>query len=79
MSKLPTLLRIVRNGERIPLTDSGKPVKPKIRDLFFNEMAVFSPRVEVWDLGRKDEGVEGARPFDWAGIQGGDGGGLLPA
>ncbi|KAE8147127.1 amp dependent CoA ligase [Aspergillus avenaceus] len=65
--KLPTMLRIISGDDKVPVTDSGKPVKPKIRDTFFNPDEIASGRVEMWDLATKDKGM-GDRPWDWEGM-----------
>ncbi|KAJ5124118.1 uncharacterized protein N7515_007943 [Penicillium bovifimosum] len=65
--KLPTLLRVLAPGEEIPRTSSGKISKPAAREKFFAKNDIESEKVEVWDLGRKDEGLP-TRAWDWAGI-----------
>ncbi|KAJ5114935.1 hypothetical protein NUU61_000694, partial [Penicillium alfredii] len=66
--KLPTMLRILEPSDKVAVTVSGKPMKTRIRDMFFNEKAVACGEVQVWDS-KSEEGVVGTRPFDWAGIQ----------
>jgi acyl-coenzyme A synthetase/AMP-(fatty) acid ligase len=66
--KLPTLLKVVACSSDIPVSEAGKPVKDRIRELYFGEEAVERGAVEVWTLDMKDSGV-GGRPFDWDGLQ----------
>lgn len=53
--KLPVMLRILRAGEDLPRTLSGKAMKNKIREKYF-QLSGYRPRdyavpgVEVWDL-----------------------------
>lgn len=35
--KLPALLRILKSGEETPITASGKPLKNKMREMFFQK------------------------------------------
>ncbi|GAB1207270.1 hypothetical protein APSETT445_005983 [Aspergillus pseudonomiae] len=65
--KLPTLLRVLRPTQKYPVTSSGKPIKPQIREELFNNTELVNGTVEVWDLAAKEPGMA-ARPFDWAGI-----------
>lgn len=68
--KLPTVLRVLRPGENVPVTASNKPMKGKVRDVFFGEREeIGAGDVEVLDLG-VEEGFE-ERPFDWARVQAG--------
>jgi hypothetical protein len=66
--KLPTLLKVVGDLDRIPVSDAGKPVKNKIREFYFHEEAIERGEVEAWTLEMKGRGV-GDRPFDWDGKQ----------
>jgi malonyl-CoA/methylmalonyl-CoA synthetase len=73
---LPTLLRILRDDETLPLTSIGKPIKKEIRRDFFKTTdwwPLESPPadVEYWSnkavtaIGEKD--LE--RPWDWCAMQ----------
>ncbi|KAE8164464.1 hypothetical protein BDV40DRAFT_114352 [Aspergillus tamarii] len=66
--KLPTIMRLVEKNQELPMTLSGKYIKRKIRDIFFNQEELQSDRVEVHDLSTQEPDI-GDRPFDWAGIQ----------
>ncbi|KAF5860617.1 hypothetical protein ETB97_001321 [Aspergillus alliaceus] len=66
--KLPTVLRVVRKGLELPMTASGKIIKPKVREIFFNRGELDSSRVQTHDLSVRESDI-GNRPFDWAGIQ----------
>lgn len=66
--KLPTFSKVVGSLDEIAVSEAGKPIKEKIRELYFGEEAVERGEVEVWTLEMKDSGVEG-RPFDWDGLQ----------
>ncbi|GMF66806.1 unnamed protein product [Aspergillus oryzae] len=66
--KLPTVLRLVRKNQELPMTLSGKFIKRRIRDIFFNQEELKSDRVQVHDLSTNEPDI-GDRPFDWAGIQ----------
>ncbi|GMG04652.1 unnamed protein product [Aspergillus oryzae] len=66
--KLPTVLRLVRKNQELPMTLSGKFIKRRIRDIFFNQEELKSDRVQVHDLSTQEPDI-GERPFDWAGIQ----------
>ncbi|KAK2743071.1 hypothetical protein FQN57_005027 [Myotisia sp. PD_48] len=68
---LPTMLRVLREDERIPRTDAGKPLRKQIAKLFFpgiSEMKLMSiPEVEVWDFTKN--GARTEKPWDWAAMQ----------
>ncbi|KAK5996040.1 Acyl-CoA ligase oryP [Cladobotryum mycophilum] len=69
----PTLLRVLREGEEVPLTTSGKPVKKRIRTEFFTTEEWWPMNnppadVESWADLRAVLG-EKAKPWDWGGIQ----------
>ncbi|OGM51309.1 putative AMP dependent CoA ligase [Aspergillus bombycis] len=66
--KLPTVLRVVSKNQELPMTLSGKFIKRKIRDIFFNQEELDSDRVHVHDFSTQEPDI-GDRPFDWAGIQ----------
>lgn len=66
--KLPTVLRLVTKNQELPMTLSGKFIKRRIRDIFFNQEELKSDRVQVHDLSTNEPDI-GGRPFDWAGIQ----------
>ena len=65
--KLPTILRVLKQTQKYPATSSGKPIKPRIREVMFNEEELANDCVEVWDLAVKEPGMA-PRPFNWAGI-----------
>ncbi|RDL35780.1 Uncharacterized protein BP5553_06392 [Venustampulla echinocandica] len=73
---LPTLLRILREDEALPLTSIGKPIKREIRTVFFKTTDWWSIEnppldVEYWNnkavasIGEKDL----RRPWDWCAQQ----------
>lgn len=45
--KFPTMLRVVDAEQELPVTDSGKPMKAKMRDIFFNETSIACGDVEM--------------------------------
>ena len=52
--KLPALLRILKSGEETPVTASGKPLKNKMREKFFQKSSDprsthAVPGVEFWE------------------------------
>lgn len=65
--KLPTLLKVVGHLEDIPVTETGKPIKNRIGEIYFSETAVGNGDVEVWTKKRGSD--VGGRPFDWDGLQ----------
>ncbi|KAE8367661.1 hypothetical protein BDV27DRAFT_154806 [Aspergillus caelatus] len=65
--KLPTVLRVLDPTQKYPVTSSGKPIKPRIREELFNEAELIHGCLEVWDLAVKEPDMAG-RPFNWAGI-----------
>lgn len=71
--KLPTVLRILRDGEEIPRTVAGKPIKPGLMQRFFN-VKDFLPAnyaadgVECWRSTDEQLSHE-TRPWDWCGMQ----------
>lgn len=73
---IPTLLRILKDDETLPLTSIGKPIKNEIRRDFFKTTDWWSIEnppadVEYWSnkavtvIGEKDL----QRPWDWCGQQ----------
>lgn len=64
--KLPTMLRTISKGDPIPMTDSGKPLKKKIEDVYFRLHPVADRQVEIWDITTQEEGM-GNRQWDWEG------------
>ncbi|KAE8362256.1 hypothetical protein BDV27DRAFT_166327 [Aspergillus caelatus] len=66
--KLPTIMRLAKKNQELPMTLSGKYIKRKVRDIFFSQEELQSDRVEVHDLSTQEPDI-GDRPFDWAGIQ----------
>jgi malonyl-CoA/methylmalonyl-CoA synthetase len=69
----PVVLRILRDGEQLPRTDSGKPIKQRILSEFFGTTKWFP--AEVLPKGVEycgcmpviDEGT--IRPWDWGRMQ----------
>lgn len=61
--QLPTMLRIVGKKQDLPLTGSGKIMKTKVRDIFFNEAELSSSTVEVFDVDVHYNRTSN-RPFD---------------
>ncbi|KAF7175183.1 hypothetical protein CNMCM7691_006587 [Aspergillus felis] len=70
MYKLPTLLRILQDGEAVPETRTGKPVRKQAVERYFPVSEDFSlpADVEVWDL-TKPEQERPVRAWDWAALQ----------
>ncbi|KAL8789899.1 MAG: hypothetical protein Q9195_006609 [Heterodermia aff. obscurata] len=68
--KLPTALRLLRAGEEIPLTVSGKVIRRKVVELYFplTEYCELPAEVEVWDI--RNEQTMLRKAWDWAGLQG---------
>ena len=66
---LPTGLRTLDmdQAHQIPVTVSGKPIKSKVRDVFFSQEAFTVRAVQVCDP--LDDPDIVSRPFDWAGKQ----------
>ncbi|KAL4885810.1 hypothetical protein BJY04DRAFT_117626 [Aspergillus karnatakaensis] len=64
--KLPTLLKVIRQDEFKGTTDSGKPSKKKIGDVYFKDFQDGKGGIQVWDLGVKEE-FPGDRAWDWEG------------
>ncbi|OQE10074.1 hypothetical protein PENFLA_c095G07633 [Penicillium flavigenum] len=65
--KLPTMLRCVtRNPDPLPRTGSGKPIKPKIREILFAEAERENGNVQAWNLATEEPEI-GRRAWDWAG------------
>lgn len=71
--KLPALLRILRDGEVVPHTAGGKPIKQGLLQRFF-KIAEFvppgysKPDVEYWGSQQNQVSSE-TRPWDWCGLQ----------
>ena len=68
--KLPTALRLLRSGEEIPLTVSGKVIRRKVVENYFplTEDCQLPAEVEVWDI--RNEQTTLRKAWDWAGLQG---------
>lgn len=68
--KLPTALRLLRTGEEIPLTVSGKIIRRKVVEKYFplTEDCQLPADVEVWDI--RNEQTTLRKAWDWAGLQG---------
>jgi malonyl-CoA/methylmalonyl-CoA synthetase len=69
---LPTLLRIMKDGEEVPRTTSQKPIKKRIVKEFFAADCWSAdeptPGVESW--GNQPDQVEAkTRAWDWCGLQ----------
>jgi malonyl-CoA/methylmalonyl-CoA synthetase len=70
---LPVVLRILRDGEQLPRTDSGKPVKQRILREFLGTTKWFPAEDLPEDVEYCgcmpviDEGT--IRPWDWGGMQ----------
>ncbi|CEJ57343.1 hypothetical protein PMG11_06039 [Penicillium brasilianum] len=60
--------QVVGSFAEIPVTEAGKPIKNKIRELYFSQMAIESGEVNVWTSEPPESSI-GARPFDWGGLQ----------
>lgn len=70
--KLPTALRVLRNGEEIPLTVSGKVIRKKVAETYFplTEYCQLPADVEIWDIRGEQKNDGSQRAWDWAGLQG---------
>ncbi|GFF36871.1 hypothetical protein IFM51744_03272 [Aspergillus udagawae] len=68
--KLPTALRILQDGETVPETRTGKPIRKQAVERYFpvSEDFALPAAVEVWDL-TSPEQDRPARAWDWAGLQ----------
>ena len=68
--KLPTALRLLRAGEEIPLTVSGKVIRRKVVEKYFplTEHCELPAEVELWDI--RNEQTRLRKAWDWAGLQG---------
>lgn len=66
--KLPTILRILRAGEGVPLSVSSKVLKPKLREMYF-KLSGYRPKdysepgVEFWEKGVDLEYIHKAGGF----------------
>lgn len=70
--KLPTLMRVLDEHERFPMTESGRlQIKEALRMYFpqtVNErIEDLPPQVEVWDI-TKEVSDKPLRPWDWSGL-----------
>jgi malonyl-CoA/methylmalonyl-CoA synthetase len=70
MYKLPTVLRILQDGEAVPGTGTGKPVRKQAVERYFpvSEDLALPADVEVWDVTKPEQN----RPvwaWDWAALQ----------
>ncbi|KAI1279487.1 acyl-CoA synthetases/AMP-acid ligases II [Xylaria sp. FL0933] len=70
--KLPTALRILKDGEEIPLAASGKVLRKRVSDEFFPVTNHYElpPEVEIWDITDKQLNAGNRKAWDWAGLQG---------
>lgn len=70
--KLPTALRILRNGDEIPLTVSGKVIRRKVVEKYFplTEFCQLPADVELWDIHGEQKNDGSQKAWDWAGLQG---------
>ncbi|KAF4504454.1 hypothetical protein G6O67_007904 [Ophiocordyceps sinensis] len=69
--KLPTLLRILKDGEDLPRTVSGKPIKRQILNLYFGSTDGAQPKTDPPGVERC--GWEAAiKPWDFCGLQSAD-------
>lgn len=71
--KLPALLRVLDEGEEIPRTAAGKPIKRGWLKQFFGIQdfvpAGYSwPRTEYWG-NQPEQVLAEIRPWDWCGLQ----------
>ncbi|GIK06541.1 putative NRPS-like protein biosynthetic cluster [Aspergillus viridinutans] len=68
--KLPTALRILQDGETVPETRTGKPIRKQAVERYFpvSEDFALPAAVEVWDFTSPEEDRP-ARAWDWAGLQ----------
>lgn len=69
--KLPTLLRVLRDDEQVPLTASGKALKKESLRKYFNISGYLPDQyaadgVEYW--GNKLDTAASTRLFDWGGL-----------
>ncbi|KAI0132399.1 acyl-CoA synthetases/AMP-acid ligases II [Xylariales sp. AK1849] len=70
--KLPTALRVLKDGEELPLTVSGKVMRRRVMDTFFPVSAncELPADVEIWDIHDKKINGGPRKAWDWAGLQG---------
>lgn len=71
--KLPALLRILRDGEEVPHTAGGKPIKQGLLQRFFKIAGFVPPEYSESDVeyyGNQQNQVSSeTRPWDWCGLQ----------
>ena len=70
--KLPTALRVLRNGEEIPLTVSGKVIRKRVVEKYFplTEYCQLPANVELWNILGEQKNNGSQKAWDWAGLQG---------
>lgn len=70
--KLPTALRVLRKGEEIPLTVSGKVIRRRVVEQYFplTGCCQLPADVELWDIHDEQKKDGPRRAWDWAGLQG---------
>lgn len=70
--KLPTALRVLRKGEAIPLTVSGKIIRRRVVELYFPLTGAghLPADVELWDIHDEQKKHGPRKAWDWAGLQG---------
>lgn len=70
--KLPTALRVLRNGEEIPLTVSGKVIRRQVVEKYFplTEYCQLPANVELWNVLGEQKNNGSQKAWDWAGLQG---------
>lgn len=70
--KLPTALRVLRKGEEIPLTVSGKVIRRRVVEQYFplTGCCQLPADVKLWDIHDEQKKDGPRRAWDWAGLQG---------
>ena len=67
--KLPFALKVLKQGEQIPMSSAGKPSKARAAEMFFPGGWTKSPDIDVWKGGEGEEEQVPKKAFDWAGIE----------
>lgn len=70
--KLPTALRVLKNGEEIPLTISGKIMRKRVVEQYFpiTGYCQLPADVELWNIHDDQKSSGPRKAWDWAGLQG---------
>lgn len=72
--KLPTLLRVLDEGEEVPRTNSEKIKRDDVVNMYFPQsddwkVEDLPEKVQVWDLQKDESEPKVVRSWDWSGLQ----------